>query len=69
MTRIKLPENLLSVLRYIDSKTELCDSCGRVIGTFIPPDDANWESADLPTNGELDRRRQIDRWVNEGGRA
>ncbi len=61
MSRITLPENVLSVLEHIDSKTELCDSSGRVIGVFVPPEDSKSEAPELPP-GELERRRNSDRW-------
>jgi hypothetical protein len=57
MSRITLPDNVLAVLEQQHSKTELCDASGRVVGLFVPPDDA----PELPA-GELERRRQSNRW-------
>jgi hypothetical protein len=60
MSRVTLPENVLSFLESLPSKAELCDSTGRVVGVFEPRDEA---APELPP-GELERRRQSKKWFS-----
>ena len=61
MSRITLPDNVLTFLERLHSKSELCDSAGRVVGLFVPPEESSSDVPELPA-GELDRRRRSDKW-------
>jgi hypothetical protein len=63
MSRITLPENVLSFLESLPSKAELCDSTGRVVGVFAPAEEACADAPELPA-GELERRRQSSKWFS-----
>jgi hypothetical protein len=63
MSRVTLPENVLSFLESLPTKAELCDSTGRVVGVFAPTDEAASDAPELPP-GELERRRQSKKWFS-----
>jgi hypothetical protein len=63
MSRITLPENVLTFLESLRASAELCDSTGRVVGVFAPAKEAAADAPELPP-GELERRRQSSKWFS-----